>query len=47
VVQEEETTVVGTTEDLFKGIVMGFLLGVIMLMWVRKSFFLNVTKKIH
>lgn len=37
VVQEEETQV-GTTEDLFKGIVMGFLLGIIMLLWVRNNY---------
>ncbi len=35
-VVEEEATPVGSTEDLFKGIVMGFLLGIIMLLWVRQ-----------
>lgn len=32
----EDRSSLGSHEDLFKGMVMGFLLGIIMLLWVKK-----------
>lgn len=39
----EDRSVLGSHEDLFKGMVMGFLFGIIMLLWVM---FCNVLKLI-